>query len=227
MLGADRWRVEPNWPILGTQTRTLALQPDGRASFAPGAAGARTFTYDPADPYTAPSVVAGPLDNSAHLGEHTLVYDTARLTEPLEITGWPRAILEVSISGTDADWLVELHVIASDGTVRLIDEGIARSRYRHGRTSPSATEPGRIEHIEVHLRPTSIELQVGERLRVVVTGGKFPAFERNPGSFVDLNTATEADFVAATRTIHSAKVELPVVPSDMRGEWIDNPWPAV
>lgn len=225
VLGANRWRVEPNWPILGTETRTLALQPDGSASFGPAVAGERTFDYDPLHPYTAPSVIAGPVDASAHLGDHTLVYETEPLAEPLEITGWPRAVLEASTTGTDADWLVELHVVAADGTARLLDEGIARARYRHGRTSPLATEPGRVERIEVHLRPTSIELQAGERLRVVVTGGKFPAFERNPGAFVDLNAATEADFLASTRTIVSARVELPVVPAAARGEWIDNPWP--
>ena len=227
VMGADRWRVEPNWPILGTETRTLALQPDGGAAFAPAVAGARTFDYDPAHPYTAPSVIAGPVDASAHLGDHTLVYETEPLAEPLEITGWPRAVLDAATTGTDADWLVELHIVGAGGGARLVDEGIARSRYRHGRPSPVATEPGSVERIEVHLRPVAIELQVGERLRVVVTGGKFPAFERNPGAFVDLNTATEADFVPSTRTIVSARVELPIVPASARGEWIDNPWPLV
>jgi len=225
VLGQDRWRAEPHWPILGTETRALALQPDGTAAFAPPVAGTRRFDYDPANPYTAPSVTAGPVDATWHVGEHTLVYDTEPLTEPLEITGWPRAVLEAATTGTDADWLVELHVVAPDGSARLLDEGIARSRYRHGRTSPTATEPGRVERIEVHLRPVSIELQVGECLRVVVSGGKFRAFERNPGAFIDLNTATEDDFVASRRTIVSATVELPVVPVEARGEWIENPWP--
>lgn len=153
------------------------------------------------------------------------MYETEPLAEPLEITGWPRAVLEAATTGTDADWLVELHIVAADGAARIVDEGIARSRYRHARTVPRATEPGSVEHIEVHLRPTSVELQVGERLRVVVTGGKFPAFERNPGTFVHLDTATEADFVASTRTIVAARVELPIVPASARGEWIDNPWP--
>jgi len=223
--GADRWRAEPHWPIPGTHMRSLSLQPDGSATFAPATAGTRTFAYDPARPYTAPSVVAGPVDASAHLGEHTLVYETAAVTEPLEITGWPRAILDAATTGTDADWLVELHVLGADGRARLLDEGIARSRYRHGRTTPIATEPGRVERIEVHLRPVSVELQVGERLRIVVTGGKFPAYERNPGAYVDLNTATEADFLASERTIVAAWIELPVVPAEARGEWIDNPWP--
>jgi len=117
--------------------------------------------------------------------------------------------------------------VRADGTAMLLDEGIARSRYRHGRANPVPTEPGKVERIEVHLRPVSVELQPGERLRVVVTGGKFPAFERNPGAFVDLNAATEADFQASTRTIVSASVELPIVPASARGEWVANPWPLV
>jgi len=225
VLGANRWRAERSWPIPGTELRSLALQPDGRATFSPAQPGSRSFRDDPAHPYAAPSVVAGPVDASADLGEHALAYETAALDAPLEITGWPRAVLEASTTGTDADWLIELHVVGIDGRARLLDEGIARARYRHGRTAPVATEPGRVERIEVRLRPISIELQPGERLRVVVAGGKFPAFERNPGAFVDLNTATRADFVASTRTIRAARVDLPIVPAAARGEWVENPWP--
>lgn len=227
VLGANRWRAEPEWPILGTEVRSLALQPDGIAAFAAPEPGARTFRDDPAWPYTAPAVSAGPVDASAHLGEHTLAYESAPVTEPLEVTGWPRAELAASTTGTDADWLVELHVVGADGGARLLTDGIARSRYRHTRAVPAATEPGRVERIEVHLRPVSVELQVGERLRVVVSGGKFPAYERNPGVFVDLDSATEADFLVTTRTIVAATLELPIVPIGARGEWIDNPWPAV
>lgn len=232
VLGANRWRAEPNWPILGTETRTLALRADGLATLdadEPVVAGDRTFEEDPAHPYTAPSVIQGPQDVSAHLGPHTLVYESPPLDEPLEITGWPRAVLQASTTGTDADWLVELHVVGADGAARIVDEGIARSRYRKGRAAPRPTEPGAFEPIEIHLRPISIELQPGERLRVVVAGGKFPAFERNPGAFVDLNTATEADFVRSTRTIRSgpaaSRIELPIVPAAARGTWVDNPWP--
>jgi putative CocE/NonD family hydrolase len=225
VMGANRWRAEPSWPIVGTETRALALQPDGTAAFSAPVPGTRTFDYDPAAPYTAPSVIAGPIDATAHLGSHTLVYETATLDAPLEITGWPRAFLEAATTGTDADWLVELHVVGVDGAARMLNEGIARSRYRHGRPEPRATEPGAFERIEVHLRPLSIELQAGERLRVVVTGGKFPAFDRNPGAFVDLNTATEADFVPSVRTVASARIELPIVPAGVGGDWIENPWP--
>ncbi len=229
VLGANRWRAEPSWPIPGTETRALALQPDGSASFEPALPGERAFAYDPAHPYTAPHVSGGPQDVTNHLGAHALAYDTAVLTEPLEITGWPRAVLHASTTGTDADWLVELQVVDAAGIARLVDEGIARGRYRHGRSRPRPTTPGIVEELTVHLRPISIELQPGERLRVVVTGGKFPAYERHPGAFVDLNAVTEADFVASTRTIASgsgrSRIELPILPPAARGEWIEHPWP--
>ncbi|MBO9578595.1 MAG: CocE/NonD family hydrolase, partial [Microbacteriaceae bacterium] len=226
VLGADRWRAEPAWPIRGTEIRALALQPDGTADFGPARGGERVFAYDPAEPYTAPSVTAGPQDPTAHQGgRNVLVYETGPILAPLEATGWPRAVLHAATTGTDADWFVELDVVGADGAARIVNEGVARSRYRHGRGRPTATEPGRVETITVHLRPMSIELQPGERLRVVVTGGKFPVLEHNPGAFIDPNTATEADYVPSVRTIASASLELPVVPAAARGEWIANPWP--
>jgi len=232
VLGANRWRAEPAWPIPGTQTRSLALRVDGSASFDPDEErGVRTFRDDPAAPYGASPAVAGPRDVAVDLGgDNVAFYTTERCSEPYEITGWPRAVLHASTTGTDADWLVELHVVGADHSSRLVNEGITRSRYRHGRTAPRAVEPGVVEELAVHLRPISIVIQPGERLRVVVAGGKFPAYERNPGAFVDLNTATEADFVVSERTIVSgpglSRIELPIVPAGAGGEWIDNPWPA-
>ncbi len=231
VLGANRWRAERAWPIPGTQTRALALRADGSAAFdADANPGVRTFRDDPAEPYRAPSATAGPADVAEHLGGGNVAfYTTERFTEEVEITGWPRAVLHAATTGTDADWLVELHLVGPDGSSRLIDEGIARSRYRHGRTTPRPVEPGAFEELTVHLRPISIVVLPGERLRVLIAGGKFPAFERNPGAFVDLDSATEDDFVVSERTIASgpglSRLELPIVPAGAGGEWIDNPWP--
>lgn len=228
--GVNRWRAEPVWPIPGTQVRSLSLDSNGRATFDVPDEGSRAFTYDPHTPYRAPSVTAGPADVTSSLDSaDVLVYSTDPVTEDLEITGWPRAVLAAETTGTDADWLVELHVVGSDGSSRIVDEGIARGSYRNGREQPEAVPTSEVVEYTVELRPISVVLKPGERLRVVVAGGKFPVFERNPGAFVDLSRLTESDFVVTTQTVHSgtgrSRVELPVVPPEVRGEWIDNPWP--
>lgn len=229
--GADRWRSEPVWPIVGTETRSLYLDSISGASFTAPEVGSRSFRYDPRHPYRAPSVGHGPADVTAYLhAADVLTYSTEPMTEELEITGWPRAVLFGETTGTDADWLVELHVVGADGTMRMIDEGIARGSYRNGREHPRAVPAGETVEYTVELRPISLLVKPGERLRVVVAGGKFPVFERNPGVFTDLASLTTDDFVVTTQTVHSgpgrSRVELPIVPAAARGEWVDNPWPA-
>ncbi len=66
---------------------------------------------------------------------------------------------------------------------------------------------------------------------MLISGGKFPAFERNPQTFADLSTLTEDDFAAATHTLHLglglSRIVLPIVAAEAQGEWIENPWPFV
>jgi putative CocE/NonD family hydrolase len=157
------------------------------------------------------------------------VYRSEPLDQPLEITGWPKAELRARTSATDVDWLVELNVVSTDGVSRLVSEGIARARYRDGRTRPLPVVPGAEETYRVELRPISVMLQPGDRLEVAVSGGKFPTYERNPGSFIDLDTFTSEDFVVSHNEILSgvagSHLVLPVVPAAARGTWVRNPWP--
>lgn len=232
VMGADRWRAEPTWPIPGTVTTAALLAADGTLTLEDTddvATGTRAFDYDPREAYRAPSVVGGPKQVSGHAGDGRLVWTSAPLTADLEVTGWPGAVLHAETTATDTDWLVELHVVHSDGTALLVDEGIARARYRAGRAQPTPVTPGEVGSYAVGLRPISLVVPAGGRLRVVVSGGKLPAYERNPQAFVEPSTATEADLVAATHTVHCgpglSRLELPVVPPEAAGTWVDNPWP--
>jgi putative CocE/NonD family hydrolase len=230
VLGANRWRSEAAWPPPGATMTSFGLSADGQVVPGDAAEGACSFRYDPADPYLAgrlPEV--GLADLSAFHGTNTLLFDTGPVGEETEVTGVPELVLHMSTTATDADWVVELHVVAADGTPRLVNEGAARARYRRSRAEPEAVRPGTVEEYIVGLRPMSVVIPEGGRLRIVLTAGKYPAFERNPQYFTDLNTVAEGDYRPADHTLHSgpgrSRVILPVVDPSCRGEWIDNPWP--
>ena len=230
VLGANRWRAEAAWPLPGAVMTSFGLTADGQAVPGDVAEGARTFRYDPADPYLAgrlPEV--GMADLSAFHGSNMLLFDTGPVGEETEVTGVPELVLHMSTTASDTDWVVELHLVAADGTPRLVNEGAARARYRRSRTKPEAVQPGTVEEYDVGLRPMSIVIPEGGRLRIVVTAGKYPAFERNPQHFTDLNTVAEGDLRPAYHTLHSgpgrSRIILPLVDPSRRGEWIDNPWP--
>ncbi|MGY1838164.1 MULTISPECIES: CocE/NonD family hydrolase [unclassified Modestobacter] len=232
VLGADRWRAEAEWPPPGVSPGVFALGADGGLVPGAGEAGTRTFHYDPEEPYTGGLLQnVGMADLSElHTGDDVLVYTSEPFDREVEFTGSPEAVLHIATTATDADWVVELHAVDEKGSSRLVNEGVARARYRGSRSAPQPVEPGRVEEYVVGMRPMSVQLPAGERLRVVVTAGKYPAYERHPQSYVDLTTVEESGFAAADHTVHSgpdapSRIVLPVVEPEARGEWIDNPWP--
>jgi len=233
VMGENRWRAEPSWPVPGTTSTPFYLRSAGGLSTdAPASSEtADSFIYDPRIPYTAPGTAAGMNAlNSFILGENVLVYTGPRLTEAVEATGWVTAKLYASSSATDTDWFVELHDVTPEGRSLLVTEGICRARYRRSRTKPEPIIPNQVEPYELNLRATSIVFKPGHRIRVVVTSGKFPYLERHPNKFVDLNTCTEKDFEVARQTIwhdaaHPSAVYLPLVKAAEHTDWIDNPAP--
>jgi putative CocE/NonD family hydrolase len=243
VLGADRWRTASAWPPDEARLRPLYFAADrGLAWGAPsdeGADASDTFRYDPAHPYTAElAFAASSFDQSEHAsGDHVLVYETAPVESELLIIGEPEAVLHASSSATDADWLVEIHVVDPGGAARLLTEGILRARYRASRTDPRPLVPGEVESYRIPLFPISVAVPSGGRIRVVVTGGKVPGsgfsagYERNPNAFIPVESASEDDFVVAENTVmrsaaHPSHLLLPVVAEDAPERWVANPWPA-
>jgi uncharacterized protein len=232
VLGENRWRADSSWPFAGAVETPIYLGPDRTLAFsaAPDCPPDR-FDYDPATPHRAPSVVEGAADFSKHLaGDNMLVYTSEPFAEAMEIAGPLRMELHAASSATDTDWMVEVHDVYPDGRSMLLSEGIARARYRHSRSAPQPLEPGKIERYSVSLRPVANMFKPGHALRIVVTSGKFPRFERNPNAYVDLATYTETDMCVAHQSIHmgghtpSALFGY-VVPKDQPRNWIENPAP--
>lgn len=72
----------------------------------------------------------------------------------------------------------------------------------------------------------SVVIPRGGRLHLAFTAGRYPAFERSPQAFLDLNTVTDADFQEAVHTgPERSAITVPVVAPERRGEWVSNPHP--
>jgi putative CocE/NonD family hydrolase len=134
---------------------------------------------------------AGYADRRA-LGSRLLVYRSAVLDEPVEVTGHPVLVLHASFDASDAHVFAYLEDERPDGRVDYVTEGQLRALHRHletcdetgvprrsfHRADARALEHGEIAEIVVDLQPVSWRFQAGHRIRVALAGADRDHFAR-------------------------------------------------
>ena len=240
LMGANRWKSADSWPLPGTRFTPYYFSSRGHANTSKGdgslstamASGpADNYRYDPLDPVPSPENFAVPPrqggraelrspgnatdQRQVDLRQDRLVFTSEPLRSGLEVTGPLKAVLYVSSSARDTDFVVQLSDVYPDGRVYNLRTGIARARYREGYKQPKLMTPGEIYPIEVDMQATGNWFAPGHRIRVQVSSSSFPHFARNLNT--GGNNATESTTVVAKNTIyhdraHPSHILLPVVP---------------
>jgi uncharacterized protein len=228
VMGANRWRGEPDWPLARARPTRWYLRADGGLSQAPPEdETADEFTYDPHDPV--PTVggqtlipgggfFLGPRDrHDTETRPDVLVYTSGALHEDLEVTGPLTATLHVATSAPDTDFTATLVDVYPDGRAVGLTDGILRMRYRDGTHRAVPVQPDRTYVIEIDLVATSNLFLAGHRLRVEISSSNFPRFDRNPNHGGVIALASAGDLrTARQRIFHDTArpsfVTLPVVP---------------
>ena len=219
VMGTNLWKSADSWPPVGVTEQCWYLHSDGRANSGigdgrlsrerPESEPGDTYVYDPEQPV--PTIggatlmhalfKAGPRDQQPiEQRDDVLVYTSARLETPLEVTGPVRVVLYVRTDAPDTDFMARLVDVYPDGRAITVTDGITRMRYRNGRyTYAEPLSPDRSYQIEIDLWSTSIVFLPGHSLRVEVTSSSFPRWERNLNTGADSATTTEMR--AARQTI--------------------------
>jgi putative CocE/NonD family hydrolase len=161
-----------------------------------------------------------------------VTYQTTTLDKPVHIMGAPQVDLYAATSGTDSDWVVKLIDVAPDTTPEAGSLGakpampgyelavgieIFRGRYVHGRATPAALTPGKVENYRYGLPNVDHVFLPGHRIMVQIQSSLFPLYDRNPQTYVDnIFNAPAGSYRAATQSIyrggaHASAVLLPVV----------------
>jgi putative CocE/NonD family hydrolase len=222
VMGENRWRDEDEWPLTRARATPYYLRAEGTLSpERPGEERPDAFTYDPADPVPTRGgntliLAMGvqdqrPLESRADV----LVYTSAVLTEPLEVTGPLTVTLHAASSAPDTDFTAKLVDVRPDGYAQNLADGIVRARYRESRTTPRLLTPGEVAVFTIDLWATSHVFLPGHRLRLHVSSSNFPRFDRNLNTGEDQATATR--WQTARQTVfhdarHPSRVTLPVIP---------------
>jgi putative CocE/NonD family hydrolase len=207
-----RWRAERDWPLPDARATRLHLQPGGLLdAAAPQGSGSATFRYDPRHPVPTiggtvtsgePVMVGGAFDQRegpAFFGSEqpgraladrpdVLVFQTAVLTEDMEVTGPVEADLWISSDCPDTDItikLIDLYPPGPDypqGYAMNLTDGILRCRYRDSWERPSPLKPGRVYRVRVQAFPTSNLFKAGHRIRLDISSSNYPHFDLNPNT---------------------------------------------
>jgi putative CocE/NonD family hydrolase len=226
IMGKNEWRGENEWPLERTIYTPLYLWSDKKKNEAyhkdrgglsysiPAGETSFTYSYDPDNPaqsYKWPGTIDTAKIKSR---KDILVYTTPPLEKGFEVTGPVKAILFVSSSAKDTDFMVKLLDAAPDGSVYNIVQGALRARYREGFDNKVWMKQNEVYRIEVDMHATSYYFAPEHRIRIDVTSSDFPAYERNLNT--GGNNFDETKWVVAVNTIHHSKeypshIVLPII----------------
>ena len=143
-----------------------------------------------------------------------LVYTTAPLATPMEVTGPIEVKLWASSSATDTDFTAKLVDVFPDGTARMLNDGILRARYRNGKATPAPLTPGQPVELTIDVGATSNLFAAGHRIRVEIASSNFPRFDRNPNTGTTFGES--AQLLRAEQTVfhdreRPSRIVLPLV----------------
>ncbi len=241
--GENQWHSFPQWPVANMKMVPYALGRNGSLQPAPAvvktANGFDEYISDPSKPVPYVSDAYSSFNRSGrHAVEYmngdqrfaahrtdVLVYQSPVLESDITLAGPLVADLLVSVSTTDADFVVKLIDVFPDdfdysnsaflmnGYQMLIRGEIMRGRYRNSFEKPEAFVPNQPTRVKFTLPDIAHTFKKGHRMMVQVQSSWFPIADRNPQQFVNIYEAKDSDFIKSRiRIYHDAsRIELPVL----------------
>jgi predicted acyl esterase len=206
------WRFETEWPLERGVARTLYLGDGTLGDSQSEVPGVATIEYNPTVGSTFGIFSAGgpplvPGDQRIDEG-FCAVYTAPPLEAPVEILGYPTAVVNMSSTADGANVVVRLCDVAPDGQVALVTKGVLNVTHRESHEHPTPIEPGTTYELTIQLDATSWVFAPGHRVRLTVSNADFPNTWPSPQP-------------ATTRVLHGpdhrSRLVLPVVPADARG----------
>ncbi|MGZ3919365.1 MAG: CocE/NonD family hydrolase [Bacteroidia bacterium] len=243
--GENNWKKLEIWPPAAMELKTVYLAGGQKLSFEkPSATNSfEKYTSDPNKPvpYTEDVHLSRTreymTDDQRFASRRTdvLVFETEVLNENMTLAGPIIADLKVSLSTTDADFVVKvIDVFPADfnyeaeycckgdsktemgGYQMLVRGEIMRGKFRNSFEKPEAFTPGKIETVKYQLPDVAHTFKKGHKLMIQVQSSWFPLFDRNPQQFVDIYKCDDKDFVPSEiKVFHqsdaASSIQLPVL----------------
>jgi uncharacterized protein len=247
--GENEWKRLQQWPPLNIEYTNLLISENNKLSFESTTSKNITAAFseylsDPAHPV--------PYTEDVHLGRtreymtddqrfasrrpDVLTFSSGILDNDITLAGPLVADLMVSISTTDADFVVKLIDVFPDefkydekemgkgngkdypmgGYQMLVRGEIMRGKFRNSFQKPEPFIPGKITEVKYTLPDVAHTFKKGHKIMVQIQSSWFPIADRNPQKFVDIYHCEDSDFQKAIIKIYhdaanASKIVLPVL----------------
>lgn len=239
--GSKEWKMFDQWPAKNAQKKTFSLNLRGGLSeISTLEYGARSFESDPLKPvpYTNDVTTTMGFTPFNYMSEDqrfagrrpdVLVYQTEVLTEDLTIGGEILAKLNVSTTGSDADWVVKIidvypadepnnpYMPNKNVTLsyywQMVRSEVMPARFRNSFEKPEATVPNQETQVNIPLQDVLHTFKKGHRIMVQIQSTWFPLIQRNPQTFVpNIYKANESDYQKQLHKVfNNSSIEFSVI----------------
>ena len=228
--GTKEWKSFDHWPPREVAPVSFYFGENGELSVGKPTDEKAVFEYvsDPAKPVPYTSQTEGLTftprrfmsddQREASRRPDVLTFATEPLTEPRTIAGEILAKLKVSMTGSDADFIVKLidvyppdhpnyehnpDNIVMGGYQQLVRSEVFRGRFRNSFEHPEPFVPGEISDVNFRLQDVLHTFKPGHQIMIQIHSTWFPYIDRNPQKYVDnIYEADASDFIRSTISIH-------------------------
>lgn len=209
VMEADRWRSAPSLDAITVSERALFLTSSGRAdhiyssgmlaAVAPAEPGSDQYMYDPKDRSLVD--LEQRLDPESLVEERMfwardgqqLVYHSALIDQPFELSGFVRLDLWLAIDRPDTDFRASLYDVDARGRGTLLTSDTKRARFRSGEVEQLIRTPDPLPYHFDQFPFVSRLIRRGHRLRLVIGPMNSIHDQRNMNGGGDVFTETIED----------------------------------
>ena len=232
--GRKEWKTYETWPPQNTERQDFFLQENQLSKMAKRNIAFEEFISDPKKPvpYSEDIKQAGLTPRKYMTDDQrfaarrpdVIVFETEVLNEDITLAGEIVAKLQVSTTGTDADWVVKvIDIFPNDEPETkevapylkmsnyhmMVRSEVMRGRFRNSFSKPEPFVVNEKTPVNIKLQDVFHTFKKGHKIQIQVQSTWFPFIDLNPQTFVDnIFYAKPEDFKKQThRIFNDSKIE--------------------
>ena len=213
VTGSNQWKSFSQWPPKETTAIQFFLNEDHQLLLQSSKTkGEDDYVSDPNNPVPYINKVANQRLNEYMSADQTFAsqrsdvvyYESDALQKDITLCGPITANLNLSTSGTDADFVIKLIDVIpeSDSMQRLVRAEVFRGKFRNSYEKPEPFVPDQITPVKFVLNDVAHTFLKGHKIMIQIQSSWFPLVDRNPQQFMNIPDANEPDFKKATIKIY-------------------------